>query len=308
MSENMNNELNAAVDDLMGGEAVKPDHSPEDAKDTADQSLEAKTAPEDDVFDPYGGDEYGFFADSVEKEKEEAEDKKAPESAPEEKADSAPEAKEAVPNPEIVALQEEIANYKKRLHDTQKAMHEANASRAELQKQLDSLKQEDKKDGDDEDWFNESDSKSVEKFEKELAEVKRQSDDLKNQQERYQQELQQQKWMKEAEALAKEHEDFETLVYEKLEPLMDEETGDPMIRALYMQQEDKSPAGAYAFAKKLFGLKAQLSGEVPKEENAKEAEASKDPARGKAGLDRINSADFPEEKRRSKNMIDEVFG
>jgi hypothetical protein len=58
-----------------------------------------------------------------------------------------------------------------------------------LQKELDSLRQKKNDDGEDDDWFSDDDKekKAVEKIEKELAEVKQQSDDLKHQQQEYQQ-------------------------------------------------------------------------------------------------------------------------
>jgi chromosome segregation ATPase len=307
MSEQVNSEFEAAVEELLGGE-VKPDHSPE-TDNKAEKSPETPNphAPEtEEEFIPYGGDEYGLYSDSAEPQKQE----KEPESAPE-KEDSAPPAKEPEPAPDVAALQEEIANYKKRLHDTQKAMHEANTAKAELQKQLDSLKKDEKKDDDDDNWFADDDDKeTVGKIEKELAEVKQQSEELKNQQQEYQQELRRQQWLKDADELSKQHSDFDNLVYERLEPLLDETTGDPMIRALYMKQEDRSPAGAYEFAKKLFGYQDKLDGkgQVPPAEEKNEVEKKEDQARGKAGLDRMNSADFAEDKKRNRNVIEDIFG
>jgi chromosome segregation ATPase len=308
MSENKSSEIEAAVDDLMGGQK---DYSPED-KTPAEKSPEPQheKAPEaEDEFIPYGDDEYGFFSDSATQEQQD----KKPESAPEEK-DSAPEEKKSetkVPEVDVAALQAELANYQKRLHDTQKAMHEANTAKAELQKELDSLRQKKDDDGEDDDWFSDDDKekKAVEKIEKELAEVKQQSDDLKHQQQEYQQELLRQKWFKEAEAFSKEHDDFEELVYRKLEPMLNEETGDPMIRTLYLKQEDRTPAGAYEFAKKLFGYQDKLNGSaVPPEKKENKAEDKIDPARGKAGLDRMNSAEFAEDRKRNRNMVEDIFG
>lgn len=308
-------EFEAVVDELLGGTEEVRDHSPEavgKAEKTPDQQ-EQMIAPEGD-FMPYSGDEYGFFSDSAENEsKEEKADGDGKDESVPEKTDSTQEEPEPEKdqNAELTALQEEIANYKKRLHDTQKAMHEANTAKAELQKELDSLKQKSEED-DDDDWFADSDEKdtAVAKIEKELAEVKQQSENLKNQQEEYQQELRRQKWFKEAEELSAKHSDFEELVYKRLEPLLNEETGDPMLRALYLEQEDRTPAGAYEFAKKLFGYKDKLDGktDIPEEKQEIAEKTPPEELRGQDGLDRVNSADFKEDRKRNRNVIEEIFG
>jgi chromosome segregation ATPase len=296
MSDSKNSELDALVDDLMGGTADLPDHSPENDAEAEKSPAETGTPKNDNVID-----------DSVLTEEKTAKKEGAPE-----KKDSAPEENKQNSDDNFAALQEELANTKKRLHDTQKAMHEANTRKAELQKELDSLKQKRKKDEGGDNWFNDDDDSQVEKFREELEEVKKQSDDLKNQQLEYQQEMRRQQWLKEADELSKSKSDFTQLVYEKLEPLVNEETGDPMIRALYMQQEDRSPAGAYAFAKKLFGYQEKLNApekmDQPVEEHKEGAGKTSQSVGGKAGLDRMNSADFAEERKPRKNMIDEIFG
>lgn len=302
MSESLlNGEMDEWIDDLMGGEE-NPQHSPdENVKASTEQTESKASAPEEkEDFTPYSGDDYSFTSDSAE-ETEKTPDDGAPEK------ESAPETKEEEPVPDINALQQEIANYKKRLHDTQKAMHEANTQKAELQKELDSIRQRSTKKGDDDDnWFSDDTDEDAGKIEKELAEIRAKSETLETRQEEYQQELRRQQWVKDAEKVAAEKEDFVQLVYEKLEPMLDEETGDPMVRALYMQQEDKTPAGAYEFAKKLFGMKEKLSG-TP-ETKTTVAEKPQRDVRGKAGLDRMNSAEFAESPRSYTNMVDEVFG
>ena len=76
--------------------------------------------------------------------------------------------------------------------------------------------------------------------------------------------------------------------------------------AAYMRWKDKTPAGAYEFAKKFFGIEEKLS--APPKRNNEEVKPAVDPTKGKAGLDRMNSAEFSEPKRQHSNMIDEVFG
>lgn len=299
MSEELNKEFDAMLEDVMGGDPEKENHSP-DAPEGTENALEAEDAPDaKETFDPYG-DEEADADDSAQEDGKEEEKKSTPE-----KSDSVPEEKTPAPDAEKTALQEEVANYKKRLHDTQSAMHKANEEKAKLQKELDAIKSRQKKsEDDDENWFRDDDTKD-----EKTAELESKIEAIEEKQEQYRREQAVNEWTKEAEKVAAEHEDFNTLVYEKLEPLLDEENGDPAMLAAYTRWKDKSPAGAYEFAKRVFGTEEKLKApEAPVENNNKEARPVADPSRGKAGLDRINSADFAETKRSHGNMIDEVFG
>lgn len=297
MSEEKDKAFDEMLDDVMGGPAEAEDHSPEQSG-TADKSLGAENdAPKaEDTFDPYG-EEYNSFADdSAQAEAEEVKQDGTPE-----KTDSVPEEKTTEADAEKIALQEKLANFEKRLHDTQTAMHKANEARAKLEKELEALKKkpEGPEEGDD-NWFKDNDTDDAD--DGKTAELQGKIDALEEQQKQYQQEQAMQKWNLEAEKVMAEHEDFQTLVYEKLEPLLDEENGDPAVLAAYTRWKDKTPAGAYAFAKKMFSV------ESPETGTKQEARHTADPTKGKAGLDRMNSADFSEPKRQSGNMIDEVFG
>jgi chromosome segregation ATPase len=289
MSESENSNFNAIIDEVMGDNS----HSP--SENEAEELSNQTNAPEEDVATDLVD---GVSADSADEEKETVEEETvSKEETVEDKTNSF--------ESERLVLEQELANYKKRLHDTQKAMHEANTQKAELQKQLDSIKNK-KEEGESEDnWFSDED-KTVEQLGKEIAEVKEQSDSLKAQQEQYQRELNRQQWLKEAEEVAKDKKDFNELVFDKLEPLLKEESGDPMIRTLYMQEADGTPAGAYEFAKKLFGYKEKLSG--ASEEKTNNIKPSSSPVRGKAGLDRLSSAEFAETKKKYSNVVEEVFG
>lgn len=306
MSEEVNKEFDEMLEDVMGGEPEMADYSPE-AADGAGKSLEAKenAAPEaEEKFEPFGDEEYAFADDSAQDEGKEEKSDGAPE-----KTDSEPEEKETVPDAEKVALQEEITNYKKRLHDTQSAMHKANEEKAKLQKELDALKNKkaDTSDsGDDDNWFAEDSGKKKKADNGKTAELESKIEALEEKQEQYQQEQAVNQWRSEAGKFAASHEDFNTLVYEKLEPMLDETTGDPAVLAAYMRWQDKTPAGAYEFAKKFFGIEEKLT--APPEKKNEEVKTAVDPTKGKAGLDRINSAEFSEPKRQHSNMIDEVFG
>jgi DNA repair exonuclease SbcCD ATPase subunit len=300
MSEEVNKEFDELLDDVMGGENLSPD-----TESAEDKSLEAKenAAPEaEDAFVPYEEDEFPAD-DSAPDDGAEKKTDGTPE-----KTDSVPEDKAPAPDAEKIALQEKITNYEKRLHDTQSAMHKANEERARLQKELDALKNKkaDTSDsGDDDNWFKDDSDSGDEK----TAELESKIDALEEKQKQYQQEQAVNQWRAEADKIAASHEDFNSLVYEKLEPMLDETTGDPAVLAAYMRWQDKSPAGAYEFAKKVFGIEEKLNAKpAPPEETGTEARTEVDPTRGKAGLDRMNSADFAESKRSHTNMIDEVFG
>jgi chromosome segregation ATPase len=294
MSENQNNDLDSIVDGMLDDGEEFLNHSQE--TDTENQSLESETAaPEEKDFIN------DFDSDSAQDEGNQKE-----KSTPQER-DSVQEEKVDL-DAEIAALRAENENLKKRFHDTQQAMHKANNERAELQRKLEAQNKVKVEDDDaDDDWFKDSDNDKVESGNSEIESVKENIKQLQTQQEEYQQELRRQKWLDEAEKFAKDKEDFEELVYKKLEPLLDEETGDAMLRMLYMQQEDKSPAGAYNFAKKFFGYKEKLN-TIAKEETTTETKKTNQYATGKAGLDRINSAEFSEPKRFHANVVDEIFG
>jgi chromosome segregation ATPase len=297
MSEEVNKDFDEMLEDVLGGADETADHSPE-AEDT-EKSFEAEetAAPESEGETAVEAEEPSE-SDSAQDEGE----AKGAEGAP--ATDSVPEVKEPSPDAEKTALQEEVTNYKKRLHDTQEAMHKANEERAKLQKELDDLrkqseKQEETPGGDN--WFAEeepADNKSAELESKIKA--------VEEKQEAFQREQAVMNWQKEAENFAKDHSDFNELVYDKLEPLLDETSGDPAVLAAYMRWQDKTPSGAYEFAKKFFGIEEKLTGAPQKTEQ--EAKASIDPTKGKAGLDRMNSAEFAEPKREAGNMIDDVFG
>ena len=301
MSEKENNSLDAALDEVMGGTfGEEKDHSPEPEETVEKQAeQEVSTAPEtEEVFDPFE-DDAAFVDDSAKKEHEK-----------EEKTESAPDTKDSAQEDEALkkreeeteALKKEIANYEKRLRDTQKAMHEANTERAKLQKELDSIRNNKKESGDD-NWFDTGDEKTVQ-LENKLK-------DLESKQEQFQQDLVVEQWIAEAKKFSAQHEDFEDLVFNKLEPMLDDQTGDQALIAAYTKWQDKSPAGAYEFAKRFFGYNDRINGKaetsVPTQKTT-EAGKSIDPFSGKAGLDRINSAEFAETRRIPKDMVEELFG
>lgn len=296
MLEEANKEFDEMLNDVMGG-ATESDHSPEQSTAT-DNSLATEDAPEEkETFIPYGDEEDNSFSDdSAEQEAEKKEDAPA-------EADSAQEKESPPPDAEKVALQEKVTNYEKRLQDTQRAMHKANEERAKLQKELDALKQQKAEKGDDDNWFAE-DKKNDSKTE----ELESKINALEEKQKSIQQEQALNKWLEEADDVAKKHPDFNELVFEKLEPLLDETTGDPAVLAAYTKWQDKTPSGAYEFARRYFRAEQAPAEKAGDSNNKTKAEQHKDPTTGKAGLDRINSAEFAEPKRQHGNLIDEVFG
>jgi hypothetical protein len=295
MSEINNNDLSEIVDNMLDGQEDFQDHSQSDA--TEEQTAaEQNAAPDEKDFTE-------DLSDSAQDEKSAEETDGTPPDG-----DSEPEDKKTDFDAEIAALKAENENWKKRFHDTQKAMHKANTEKSELQKKLDAMLKKADIEDDNDDWFDEADKKDADTQIPDMEEVKKNLKALEQRQDEYQQELRRQQWLDEAKKFAAEHDDFEELVYEKLEPLLDEESGDAMLRALYLQEEDRSPAGAYNFAKKLFDYKEKINSKAAPEPETKEVPKTNQQARGKAGLDRLNSADFPEEKKTYTNVVDEVFG
>ena len=281
MSEN-SNDFEALVDDVMGGVSQSPETS-----DEAQKNQQAENAPEKEEFNPYHDeDSNAYFDDSAEESNpDDAENSPA-------KADSEEQVKQ---DEEKEALKRELANYEKRLHDTQRAMHEANTKRAELQKELDSIKSRRKS---DDNWFSDAEEDNDSK----TSELETKINDLETKQEQFEQELKVEQWIAEANKIASEIPDYRELVFNKLEPMLDETTGDPALVAAYTQWSDKSPKGAYEFAKRFFGYQERI------EKADSQPQRAKDPSRGKAGLDRINSADFAEAPRQSRNVIEDLFG
>lgn len=295
MSEINNNDLSEIVDNMLDGQEDFQDHSQSDT--TEEQTTaEQNAAPDEKDFTE-------DLSDSAQDEKSAEETDGTPPDG-----DSEPEDKKTDFDAEIAALKAENENWKKRFHDTQKAMHKANTEKSELQKKLDAMLKKADIEDDNDDWFDDADKKDADTQIPDMEEVKKNLKALEQRQNEYQQELMRQQWLDEAKKFAAEHDDFEELVYEKLEPLLDEESGDAMLRALYLQEEDRSPAGAYNFAKKLFDYKAKINSKAAPEPETKEVPKTNQQARGKAGLDRLNSADFPEEKKTYTNVVDEVFG
>jgi hypothetical protein len=295
MSEINNNDLSEIVDNMLDGQEDFQDHSQSDT--TEEQTAAEKNAAPDEK------DFTEDLSDSAQDEKSAEETDGTPPAG-----DSEPEDKKTDFDAEIAALKAENENWKKRFHDTQKAMHKANTEKSELQKKLNAMLKKADIEDDNDDWFDEADKKDADTQIPDMEEVKKNLKALEQRQNEYQQELRRQQWLDEAKKFAAEHDDFEELVYEKLEPLLDEESGDAMLRALYLQEEDKSPAGAYNFAKKLFDYKEKINSKAAPEPETKEVPKTNQQARGKAGLDRLNSADFPEEKKTYTNVVDEVFG
>lgn len=323
--ETMVVEDESLIDFVLGGDETVS-HSPETKKEEA--STPEATAPkvevnaEEEVFDPYGDDE----DDSAEIEADDSaktEEVKPQEKAPAE-ADSAEPKEEPVQDTAVEDHSKEIANLNKRLHDTQAAMHKATARAAELQKRLEALEQkknqgEDPEDAPDgEDWFADPDKKEVDALKKELSDIQKDNQDLESQQQDLQQQANLAAWHQAAAPVRAAHADFDELVYDKLEPLLDPEKGDARIRELYMQQKDRTPAGAYKFAKSLPMILEIM--ENPEAFHAKlhsfEEKINQTPPEtnstrknNKAALDMVNSAEYAEASRNATvSLVDSVFG
>lgn len=318
--ENVITDVDSLIDFVLGDEAEAAHHSPGKEDHTAAE--EAETTPEvksdAEEFDPYGDNSSIDFADDSVEEQKEKEGEDAPENAPAE-ADSAEKKEEKAPEKTTVDYQQEITNLNKRLHDTQKAFHESTERASRLQKRLDELekKKVSEENDHDDNWFSDADSKEVDSLKQELSDIRKENEALGSQQQEIQQQANLAAWHQAAEPVRQEHADFDELVYEKLEPLLDEETGDARVRQLYMQQQDKTPAGAYKFARSLPMILEMLNDpesfhrKITNFNQEIQKEKVKDSPRkvtGNEALRVMNSADFAEERSSvGRSLVDELF-
>ncbi len=288
------------LDSVLGGEES---HSPEEndqekqpGPETEPETDEGDELIPDDEDDPFDGDT--AESDSVD-------EKETPPGPPDPKAEA--EAERQKQN-----LQTELETYKKRLHDTQTAMHKATTERARLEKELSELKA--KQDSED-DWFSETDKERVESIEADLKKTNDEIDRRSQEESELQKKSASIQWDEAAAAVIKEHPDFEKIVYDELVPLLDKDTGNAMVKAEWEALKDKSPASVYAFAKNMLdfiefrrdpeAFRQKLRG--PKTETPKPGNET---PTGKAGLDMLPSADLPADAtpERSVSFVDAVFG
>lgn len=200
--------------------------------------------------------------------------------------------------PDVSAMQAEIANLQKRLHDTQSAMHKATEERSKYEKELNELKA---KKEDEDDWFSEEDAEKSEQLESDLKKSDEQLSQLDAEKNSIENKAAEAIWDAAAAKVIAEHPDFEEVVYGKLAPLLDDENNDPeakKTRELYMSLPDKSPASAYKFAKELEdrllmqsdpeAYRQKVRSEIEREITGKDSNN----VEGKDGLDLLNSADY----------------
>ena len=295
MSEN-EEEVNF-LDSVLGGEES---HSPEE-NDQEKQPV-PETEPETDDGDELIPDEEDDpFEDETASETDSVEQKKS-----QEQPDPA-EAERQRQN-----LQTELETYKKRLHDTQSAMHQATAERARLEKELSELK---KKQDSEDDWFSESDRERVENIESDLKKANDEIDRCSREESALQEKSASIQWDEAAAAVIKEHPDFEKIVYDELVPLLDKDKGNAMVQAEWNALKDKSPASVYAFAKNMLDfIEFRRDPEAYRKKLRGPATSTPKPGNetptGKAGLDMLPSADLPADvpSERGVSFVDAVFG
>ena len=319
--ENLSMSEESIVDLVFGGEPVKESHSQAGENDKADLPGNAPEAKEEiETFDPYDTGNDDDFADDSAADKEVVQDEPAPEKAPA-TADSAEEKEAAVPEKTAEEYQQEIANLNKRLHDTQKAYHERSERAADLQKRLEALenRKSPDSDGDEDDWFSEDDKKEVDALKQELTSLKEDNEAFEAQRQEIQQQANLAAWHQAAAGVRKAHPDFDKVVYEDFEPLLDEKTGDARIRSLYLQWQDKSPEGVYKLAKQLPILLEVLDNPDTWQEKVQSLqqtinnspETTPHPRRvsGKEALRNLQSADDAEDTpQHSGSLVDKIFG
>lgn len=216
--------------------------------------------------------------------------------------------------PEEGALKKEIEVLKKRLHDTQSAMHKATGEHSKLQKELTELKTRQK---DEDDWFSESDKQRVEKLEEDLKKSDVEVNQFNSQEQEITKQAAEKEWDVAAAPVIAKNPDFEKVVYDELVTLLDESSGNALVRAEWKNLKDKSPSAVYEFAKKSMEIiDFQRDPEAYKEKLRMQFGQSNNMLNiddaaplGKEGLDMLLSADVPIEKSSGRlSFIDEVFG
>ena len=274
------------IDEVLGGE--EKSQSPE-----KDEPInpEVKSDPQDDEGNsPIPDDETDPFSsdDSIKEKHEEA--------------------------PDAAALKQEIEGLKKRLHDTQSAMHKATGERSTLQKELDELKAKQKS---EDDWFSEDDKQKVEKLESDLKKSDEEVNRINSQGQDIAKQAAEKEWDAAAAPVIAKNPDFEKVVYDDLVALLDASNGNAQVRADWQNLKDKSPSAVYAFAKRsLEVLEFQRDPEAYKEKLRKQSNVNFNPDSdsnsspiGKEGLDMLPSADVPIEKSSGRvSFVDELFG
>lgn len=291
-----NEEAVSFIDDVFAG-GEDSSHSPEEKDETLLPDNPDTPDPGDELI-PDDEDDDPFETDSPSEDSKDTTQPEAQENA---------EATQTVPEQDK-ELEQEIATLRKRLHDTQAAMHRATSERARLAKELEELKAREK---DDDDWFGEDDKSRVKELEKNIQlsddEIARHTTEAKQ--------IAEEQWDKAAAPVIKAHPDFEEIVYNRLVPLLNPNSGNAAIYNEWLKMADKSPAATYSFAKKaLEMIEFQRDPEAYKkrirEDALKTAATVKEEApTGKEGLDFLPSADMPGSSReRTKSFVDAVFG
>ena len=298
-------EIESFFDELEGGEETS--HSPEAEEKAPEESNADELIPEeDDEFSEDSVDSETGAEESQGKEESEDPEKNAKETAP---------VKSGLEE-ENARLKGELEGLRKRFHDTQSAMHKATGERSKLQKELDELKA--KRENSD-DWFSEEDAGREKELESALKKNAEETERVAAQAEELAKEEREAAWDAAVSEVKKTHPDFEQIVYDGLVPLLDEQTGNPQVRKAWLEMQDKSPLATYQFArrvKEIFdfqrdpeGYRDRLRKEIENEMRTRNTSEFESPT-GKAGLDMVQSMDFPEEKenRGTISFVDDVFG
>lgn len=208
----------------------------------------------------------------------------------------------------------EAENRSKRLHDTQEAFHKASAERSQLAEELKKLRE---KENDDDDWFGEDDRQRREDLQSRIdaadASIRKMDQDLKDAKKDMDaaaEEANNAAWERDSAPVRAEHPDFDDVVYETVGELVFGDSPDPAVVRAYRELKDKSPAGVYAFGRKLKdkldilrdpdGFRQRVIGE---------ATGIAAPARpvGKEGLDMVNSASAPATPNDGADWVGAIF-
>lgn len=205
-------------------------------------------------------------------------------------------------------LREEVENLKKRLHDTQASFHRMSQENSELRRRFEEMKENDpwsflEDDGEDagdpapdagDEAAGESSTSGQEGprdvaggspqdgLEGRLEKSEKRLDSLSEQVERARQEKAEELWNRAAEAVRRDHSDFD----DRMEYLVRKIEEDSVVSAGWQKESDKSPSAAYEYSRRLSLVLDGGGGISP--EQAKQVGG--DGLTGKEALDTLNSA------------------
>ncbi len=209
---------------------------------------------------------------------------------------------------ELVRLQSENTKLYKRLHDTQKAFHNAKGESVKIRKELEELK----KANEDTDWLEDEDEEKINTLEKQLETAEQSAQQMQSEYQAMEKEQNDNAlkiWNAEVNKIINDCPDFEATVYGYLGDKLKE---DEVVNREFQKLRDKTPKNVYQWANRLKKLEGIGVPEVKSQKKQEQKNENIDSTpRGKKALDNINSA-LPEVNNKNvvegKTFVENIFG